>query len=71
MVNEKLQERIEQHRKRWKEYPEECPAKINSIASAKIYEGIRSCTFLNTEIPGETKEEFTERLKNAKKNCKK
>ena len=68
MINKKLQERINQHKKRWKEHPEECPAKINSMPIDEITNGIMSCTFLDTEIPGETKEEFIERLKNDKKD---
>ena len=68
MINKKLQERITQHKKRWKEHPEECPAKINSMSMDAIADGIINCTFLDTEIPGETKEEFIERLKNDKKD---
>lgn len=68
MISEKLQEQIKQHRKRWKEHPEECPAKINSMSMDEIINGIMNCTFLDTGIPGETKEEFTERLKNDKKD---
>lgn len=68
MINKKLQERITQHKKRWKEHPEECPAKINSMSIDEIIDGIMNCTFLDTEIPGETKEEFIERLKNDKKD---
>ena len=68
MINKKLQERINQHKKIWKEHPEECPAKINSMSIDEITNGIMSCTFLDTEIPGETKEEFIERLKNDKKD---
>lgn len=54
---------IEQHKKRWKEHPEECPAEINSMSEEEVYDGIRSCTFLDTEIPGEAREEFVRRLK--------
>lgn len=64
MITEKLQERIKQHRKRWKEHPEECPAKVNSMSSEKVYGGIKNCTFLNTEVPGESREKFIRRLKN-------
>lgn len=31
MMNEKQAKQIEQHKKRWKEHPEECPAEINSM----------------------------------------
>ena len=54
---------IEQHKKRWREHPEECPAEINSMSDEEVYEGIRNCTFLDTEIPGESREEFVRRLK--------
>lgn len=63
MMNEKLAKQIEQHKKRWKEHPGECPAKINSMSEEEVYEGIRNCTFLDTEIPGESKEDFVRRLK--------
>ena len=53
--------------KRWKEHPEECPAEINSMSDEEVYEGIRNCTFLDTEIPGESREEFVRRLKKRKK----
>ena len=68
MINKKLQERITQHKKRWKEHPEECPAKINSMSIDEVADGIINCTFIDTGIPGETKEEFIERLKNDKKD---
>ena len=71
MISEKLQEQIKQHRKRWKEHPEECPAKINSMSEEEAYEGIRNCTFLDTEMPGEAREEFVRRLKKEKKEQKK
>ena len=58
---------IEQHKKRWKEHPEECPAEINSMSEEEAYDGIRSCTFLDTEIPGEAREKFVKRLKKEKK----
>lgn len=61
---------IEQHKKRWKEHPEECPAEINSMPDEEVYEGIRNCTFLDTEIPGESREEFVRRLKKEKKEQK-
>ena len=67
MINEKLAKQIEQHKKRWKEHPEECPAEINSMSEKDVYDGIRSCTFLDTEIPGESKEDFVKRLKKEKK----
>ena len=54
---------IEQHKKRWKEHPEECPAEINSMSEEEVYDGIRNCTFLDTEIPGESREGFVGRLK--------
>lgn len=54
---------IEQHKKRWKEHPEECPAEINSMSEEEAYEGIWNCTFLNTKIPGEARAEFVKRLK--------
>ena len=63
MMNEKLAKQIEQHKKRWKEYPEECPAEINSMSEEEVYDGIRNCTFLDTEIPGESREGFVGRLK--------
>lgn len=50
-------------KKRWKEYPEECPAEINSMSEEEVYDGIRNCTFLDTEIPGESREGFVGRLK--------
>lgn len=62
-MNEKLAKQIEQHKKRWKEYPEECPAEINSMSEEEVYDGIRNCTFLDTEIPGESREGFAGRLK--------
>lgn len=58
---------IEQHKKRWREHPEECPAEINSMSEEEVYDGIRSCTFLDTEIPGEAREKFVKRLKKEKK----
>ena len=64
MINERLREQIKQHKKRWKEHPEECPAEVNSMSIEEITDGIMNCTFLDTGIPGETKEEFIERLKN-------
>lgn len=67
MMNEKLAKQIEQHKKRWKEHPEECPAEINSMSEEEVYEGIRNCTLLDTEIPSETREEFVKRLKKEKK----
>ena len=67
MMDEKLAKQIEQHKKRWKEHPEECPAEINSMSDEEVYEGIRNCTFLDTEIPGESREEFVRRLKKRKK----
>ena len=67
MINEKLAKQIEQHKKRWKEHPEECPAEINSMSEKDVYDSIRSCTFLDTEIPGESKEDFVKRLKKEKK----
>ena len=70
MMDEKLAKQIEQHKKRWKEHPEECPAEINSMSDEEVYEGIRNCTFLDTEIPGESREEFVRRLKKRKKNRK-
>ena len=66
MMDEKLAKQIEQHKKRWKEHPEECPAEINSMSDEEVYEGIRNCTFLDTEIPGESREEFVRRLKKEK-----
>ena len=66
-MDEKLAKQIEQHKKRWKEHPEECPAEINSMSDEEVYEGIRNCTFLDTEIPGESREEFVRRLKKRKK----
>ena len=68
MMNKKLAKQIEQHKKRWKEHPEECPVEINSMSEEEVYEGIRNCTFLDTEIPSESKEDFVRRLK--KKNKK-
>ena len=59
---------IEQHKKRWKEHPEECPAEINSMSDEEVYEVIMNCTFLDTEIPGESKEDFVKRLKKEKKS---
>ena len=70
MMDEKLAKQIEQHKKRWKEHPEECPAEINSMSDEEVYEGIRNCTFLDTEIPGESREEFVRRLKKRKKQKK-
>ena len=67
MINEKLAKQTEQHKKRWKEHPEECPAEINSMSEEEVYDGIRSCTFLDTEIPGEAREKFVKRLKKEKK----
>ena len=67
MMDEKLAKQIEQHKKRWKEHPEECQAEINSMSDEEVYEGIRNCTFLDTEIPGESREEFVRRLKKRKK----
>lgn len=61
---------IEQHKKRWKEHPEECPAEINSMSEEEVYEGIRNCTFLDTEIPGEAREKFVKRLKKKNKRNK-
>lgn len=52
--------------KRWKEHPEERPAEINSMSEEEVHEGIRNCTFLDTEIPGESREEFVGRLKKEK-----
>ena len=66
MMDEKLAKQIEQHKKRWKEHPEECPAEINSMSDEEVYEGIRNCTFLDTEIPDESREEFVRRLKKEK-----
>lgn len=54
---------IEQHKKRWKEHPEECPAEINSMSEEEMYDGIRNCTFLDTKTPGEARVEFVKRLK--------
>lgn len=65
-MNEKLAKQIERHKKRWKEHPEECPAEINSMPEEEVYDGIRSCTFLDTEILGESREEFVGRLKKEK-----
>ena len=56
--------------KRWKEYPEECPAEIYSMSEEEGYEGIRNCTFLDTEIPGEEREKFVKRLKKKNKRNK-
>lgn len=67
MINEKLAKQIEQHKKRWREHPEEYPAEINSMSEEEVYDGIRSCAFLDTEIPGESKEDFVKRLKKEKK----
>ena len=67
MMNEKLAKQIEQHKKHWREHPEECPAEINSMSEEEVYDGIRSCTFLDTEIPGEAREKFVKRLKKEKK----
>ena len=61
---------IEQHKKRWKEHPEEYPAEINSMSEEEVYESIRNCTFLDTEIPGEAREVFLRRLKKEKKSKK-
>lgn len=61
---------IEQHKKRWREHPEECPAEINSMSEEEVYEGIRNCAFLDTEIPGESKEDFVKRLKKKNKRNK-
>lgn len=58
---------IEQHKKRWREHPEECPAEINSMSEEEVYEGIRNCAFLDTESPDESKEGFVRRLKKNKK----
>ena len=66
MMDEKLAKQIEQHKKRWKEHPEECPAEINSMSDEEVYEGIRNCTIQDTEIPGESREEFVRRLKKEK-----
>lgn len=55
------------HKKRWREHPEECPAEINSMSEEEVYDGIRSCTFLDTEIPGEAREKFVKRLKKKRK----
>ena len=63
MMDEKLAKQIEQHKKRLKEYPEECPAEINSMSEEEVHDGIRNCTFLDTEIPGESREGFVGRLK--------
>ena len=70
-MNEKLAKQIEQHKKRWKEHPEECPAEINSMPDEEVYDGIRNCTFLDTEIPGESREELEKRKKKEKKEQKK
>lgn len=59
---------IEQHKKRWREHPEECPAEINSMSEEEVYEGIRNCAFLDTESPDESKEGFVRRLKKEQKN---
>lgn len=61
---------IEQHKKCWKEHPEECPAEINSMSEEEACEGIRNCTFLDTEITGELKEDFAIRLKKETKEKK-
>ena len=37
------------------------------MSEEEVYDGIRSCTFLDTEIPGESKEDFVKRLKKEKK----
>lgn len=66
-MNEKLAKQIERHKKHWKEHPEECPVEINSMSYKEIYEGIRNCTFLDTEIPGEAREDFVRRLKKEKR----
>lgn len=70
MINKELAKQIEWHKKRWKEHPEERPAEINSMSEEEVYDGIRSCTFLDTEIPGEAREEFVRRLKKEKKKEK-
>ena len=36
------------------------------MSDEEVYEGIRNCTFLDTEIPGESREEFVRRLKKEK-----
>lgn len=59
---------IEQHKKRWREHPEECPVEINSMSEEEVYEGIRNCAFLDTESPDESKEGFVRRLKKEQKN---
>lgn len=38
-----------------------------SMLEKEVYEGIRNCTFLDTEIPGEAREKFVKRLKKEKK----
>ena len=63
-----LRHNIEQHKKRWREHPEECPAEINSMSEEEVYEGIRNCAFLDTESPDESKEGFVRRLKKEQKN---
>ena len=37
------------------------------MSEEEVYEGIRNCTFLDTEIPGEAREKFVKRLKKGKK----
>ena len=37
------------------------------MSEEEVYDGIRSCTFLDTEIPGEAIEKFVKRLKKEKK----
>ena len=33
------------------------------MSEEEVYDGIRNCTFLDTEIPDESKEDFVRRLK--------
>lgn len=40
------------------------------MSEEEVYEGIRNCTFLDTEIPDEAREKFVKRLKRLKKEKK-
>ena len=41
------------------------------MSEEEVYEGIRNCTFLDTEIPDEAREKFEKRKKKEKNKRKK
>ena len=63
MLNENLKRKINERKRKWREHPETCHVTINATSLEELENDIRECTNLDTLIPGESREEYINRIK--------